>query len=274
MRTTRARGNTLIVAAAIIAGAGALWAGIAAIGPGPGDRLASATGPSVGGTGGAGGATSKLPAPNKRRAPTAAELRAALARLNLTPNTLATAGLTAQETTTLVANARQYLTDNPEGLGSADASSHTAQAEYDRLERLIQQGQSTPNDRTAFAAAQSNLNSANGSRDSAVAALRTAALAGVSQVKQDALSTMRGNLQWRLPLQYLVVSRSDARWVTLRDAITNDAQASAAGVDPDPALHQALVDANAVPATVSSRQNLTNLRADVSAAYTAAVRGG
>jgi hypothetical protein len=269
MRTTRARGNMLTIAAAIIAAAGALWAGVAAFGPGPGDRLASA-----GGGGGAGGASTTSKVAKKRRAPTTAELRGALARLNLTPPLLAAAGLSGQETTVLVSNARQYLTDNPEELSSADNTYHNAQAEYDRLERLIQQGQSTPNDRASFSTAQSNLSSAGTSRDSATAALRIATLAGVSQAKQDALATMRANLKWRLPLQYLVTSRPDADWVTLRDALTNDAQAVAAQVDPDPAMHQALVDANAVPATITAGQNLVNNQADVRTAYAAAIQGG
>ncbi len=77
---------------------------------------------------------------------------------NLTPTMLAAAGVSAQETTVVVGNAKQYLTDNPEELSGADSSFHVAQAENDRLRlHTVPPGQSTQNDRAAFEIAQSTL---------------------------------------------------------------------------------------------------------------------
>jgi hypothetical protein len=270
----RARGNALTIVAAVAAAGGVLWAGIATLDAPPSGNDAKALA-SGGGSGIAGASgTTKLPTAKKRRAPTTTELRGALAYLNLTPTMLAAAGVSAQETTVVVGNAKQYLTDNPEELSGADSSFHVAQAENDRLALLVQQGQSTQNDRAAFEIAQSTLAAAKGSRDAALTSLRAAAVAGLSQAKQDTLATVRANLNRELPVQYLVTSRSDEDWVALREALANDRQSTARQVDPDPTCHQRLLDANAVPAASAASLNLTNLLADVTTAFNTAVTGG
>jgi hypothetical protein len=197
-----------------------------------------------------------------------------MAHLNFSPSALAAAGVSAQETSALVANARQYMTDNPGELASATDSLQAAQSDADRLSRLVQSGQATQEDRAALETALSSLNTAMAARSSAAASLRTAAEASLSQAKQDALSTMRSNLGRKLPLKYLVVNRSDADWVALREAIANDQQASAASVDPDPACHQRLLDANGIAATSTASQNLVTLLGDVTTAFHTAVTGG
>ena len=50
----------------------------------------------------------------------------------------------------------------------------------------------TQNDRAAFEIAQSTLVAAKNSRDVALTALRAAAVAGLSQAKQETLTTVRG----------------------------------------------------------------------------------
>ncbi len=57
--------------------------------------------------------------------------------------------------------------------------------------------------------------------------LRAAAVAGLSQAKQDTLATVRANLNRELPVQYLATNRSDADWVALREALANDRQSTA-----------------------------------------------
>jgi hypothetical protein len=262
----------LSVVVAGLAVAGVLWAAFSTLDQRP---RGEGSGPSATTGGGSGNAAaSKLPVAKKRRAPTNAELKAALARCGLGPKVLTAAGVSAQSTTTLVGNVRQYLTDHPDDLGTADADFFAAQGTYDQLLRAVQQGQSSENDRTAFRTAPATLAAAQSARDSALAAVRTAAMANLSQDQQAAINTIRANAGRSLPVQYLAVTRSEADWVALRDALSNDRQATSDSVDPDATCHQRLLNANAAPATSRAAQNLSQYLADVSNAFNTAVTGG
>jgi hypothetical protein len=223
-------------------------------------------------SGGAAGAasTSTLPKAKKRRVPAPAELRSALARCGLSPSVLTAAGVNAAGATTLVANVRQYLTDHPDDLRDADSSVFAAQASCDQLMRKVQQGQASLQERAGYEAALGALDSARAGRDGVLAAVQTAALANFSSAQQGVLAAIRANSRWKLPVQYLTTTRTDAQWVALRDALANDRQAAAAGVSPDPSCHQLVVGADAVPSTSAAAQNLAAHLADVAAAFRAA----
>jgi hypothetical protein len=209
----------------------------------------------------------------KRRSATPAEVKVALHRCGLNPRALAAAGVSAAATTTLVDNARQYLTDHPDDIGDADRGFLSAQAALDQLTRKVQSGQAGADDLTAYAATQQALAARASSRDAAINAVLTAAVANLSDGQQSLLSTIRANASWNLPLQYLVSTRTDAQWVELREALTNDRQAAAQRVAPDPRGRQTLIDANSLPATSTAVQNLADHLTDVTSAFNAAVTG-
>jgi hypothetical protein len=250
------RGNVLAVLVGVVSAGVAAGVVLTTLPPGP----------SGGGTSGITGA-SKPTKVKKRRVPTSAELRSALSRCGLTPDVLAAAGVSAMATPTLVGNARQYLTDHPDDLSDADTAYFAAQASSDQLMRKVQQGQATSDERAAYVAVQTTLASAKAGRDSALEGIKTAASANLSQNQQNGLATIKGNSQWKVPLKYLAANRTDAQWVALREALANDRQASDQGVDPDATCHQRIVDADAVAATTSAGQNLTNHLADVRMAF-------
>jgi hypothetical protein len=200
-------------------------------------------------------------------------LKAALHRCGLTPRALTAAGVSAAAATTLVGNVRQYLTDHPDDMSDADRGFLTAQSTLDQLTRKVQSGQASADDLTAYAATQQAVASRSSSRDAAVNALLTAAVANLSDTQQSLLSTIRANASWNLPVQFLLTSRTDAQWVALREALTNDRQAAAQGVAPDPQGRQVLADANRLPATIAAVQNLAGHLTDVTNAFSAAVTG-
>ena len=99
-------------------------------------------------------------------------------------------------------------------------------------------------------------------------------MANLSQDQQAAINTIRANAGRGLPVQYLATTRSEADWVALRDALSNDRQATDNNVDPDATSHQRLLDANATPTTITAALNLSQRLADVSNAFNTAVNGG
>ena len=143
--------------------------------------------------------------------------------------------------------------------------------EADRLERLIESGLSTPEDRAAYTAAQAGLTAA---RAQAQSVLSTAYLAGVATLgaeQRAVLETLDGNKSWDVPLQYRALGRTQGDWVALRDALANDRVSAALGIAPDPAAQQLLASVNANAAIAAAGSNLATNAGTLGSAWNQAV---
>jgi hypothetical protein len=95
--------------------------------------------------------------------------------------------------------------------------------ESDRLQRLIQSGQGSQEDVSAYPAQSSALSTATAQRQAALDAIFNAGTASLSEGQRTTLSTMRANrAAWDSPLEFLTVNRSQLEWVRLRDCLTNE----------------------------------------------------
>jgi hypothetical protein len=191
--------------------------------------------------------------------PTRIEVEVALERIGLTLKSVAAAGLNAAQVTAVVGEAATSLRGNIQALRDADTAAGQARAEVDRLTRLIQAGLSTEQDRAAYATAQNNLTAAKAQAQAVLDAASTAAMTNFSPELRAALDTLDANKVWDLPIQYRAVSRSQADWVNLRDALANQRLSAAWHEEPDPAAAQILATANSTPAVSNAASNLANI---------------
>ena len=74
---------------------------------------------------------------------------------------------------------------------------------------------------TAYQTAKTNLANAQAARESLLEDVFEAACGELTQAQSDALTTIKGNVHWGLPMQYLATDRTQQGWVDLRDALAN-----------------------------------------------------
>jgi len=199
------------------------------------------------------------------------ELALALHRVDLDPGALTAAGVSPGSVADVVGNARAYLIEYEGQLAQADQSFADAKAQCASLRKLIRSGQGTQDDLTAYTAAQAALASARSQRDGLLDDLFDDATANLTGDHRTTLTQIRGNSPWKLPLEFLVVERSESDWVTLRDALANERIAQKLDVDPDPDAQGLLTQLRAVTAVSTAKANLDANLATVTSAWDQAV---
>lgn len=201
-----------------------------------------------------------------------ADVDAALRMSGINPQTLAAAGVTGPQTTALFQNASVHLNDALAALRAADTAVESARRDVNTLERVVVAGTSTQEQRSALATARAALATATTSRTTALNALVTAATADLLPERVAALSAIRTNAaNWDQPTQYLVVERTEAARVELREALAAVRIAGEQGADPDQAAVNIVNTWNADGSVAAATTSLsTNLPA-VSAAWAAAM---
>ncbi|QKK07511.1 MAG: hypothetical protein HND58_04590 [Planctomycetota bacterium] len=204
-------------------------------------------------------------------APEAVEVEATLARVGITAETLAAAGCSSGDATNVGADALAHLdTTNWNALVSADGDVRDAQAEVDRLGKLVRAGQADQEDLTAYATAKSTLATETSTRDGLLDALYDAAVADLTSGETTLLETMHGNSDRPVPLQYTVSDRTDAQWTSLRNALANIKTSGMCGEDPDTACTTLVTNCNAETEVATAASNLdSNLAGVTSALHTA-----
>ena len=199
--------------------------------------------------------------------PTPSDLEVALLRADLGPEALTAAGALATDVTTLVTAAQQYMTLNPGVLDSADAAFADARVDVDQLTRLIRSGQGTAQDVQDLGTAQAAMSSAETQRDGVLDAVVTAGAALFTPGEQQTLATIKANSSWDLPIEFLVVNRTEPDWVLLRECLANERIAAAEGEAADPDCQTTLTQLRGDPAVITATNNLTMNLAAVTAAW-------
>lgn len=206
-------------------------------------------------------------------APTDTDLDITLRRAGLDPAHLAAAGLTGGEVSTLVSNARTDLLSRFNDLSTADGDYALAKGSHDRNGRVVRSGLATAQDLSNFNAASTNKSNAESSRQTHLEACYSAATAGLSPAKLATLATLKGNSQWKMPVQYRAANRTEGDWVTLRNALANDRISTERSESPDATLHQFLLDADANSNVAAAKSSLDNGLATIESAYSTGVYG-
>lgn len=202
---------------------------------------------------------SSLPAQPQPPTPlSAAETRDALQRVGVHPMALAAAGLNTADTTAVVTSARQYLGDHLLAFRSAliareQAAFAVANAEYPVRSRTANQEQLDQ-----FEAARTQLASALAAEQAALDALRTAALAGLTQEQRTAIASIQDNMKTEVPFAYRAASagRSEAQWVALRDALSERRTLQRREQEVPQDIASVIANAEADPVTSTALANL------------------
>lgn len=202
----------------------------------------------------------------------AANLEVNAMRAGLDARALAAAGVSAESTTSVISSANQYLLAHPSDLPAADAAYATARSESDRLQRLIQSGQATPEDVTAYQTQSAALATATSQRQAALDAIFNAATEGLTSPQRTALSTLRANRALsEASLEFLAVERSQSEWLQLRECLANERIAVELSDTLDQEMQAQLATWRAVSAVATAKSNLDTNLSSVISAWNAAV---
>lgn len=214
--------------------------------------------------GGGGGADPLEPPP-----PANTAFAGVLLRVGLGADTLASAGITGQQVTSLVAALKQGF--NEATLAGRDEGYIRAKQSHDGLRRKVTSGKGSQEAVAALRAAETALAAANTQRETYLTGLRTAGLATVSEGQRTLANRIQANGSWRFPTQYLVKDRTEAQWVVLRDllAVKQIHEKDATAPFPEASVSQlAAIDAENEIAT--AKVNLDAGMASVQTAWNAA----
>jgi hypothetical protein len=203
--------------------------------------------------------------------PTPAQLATALVRAGLDPEALAAVGVSPSVINTVVGDVAEHMTDNPGSLELADTAYAAARQERDQLKRVIQSGRATQDQVDAYPSAQGQFALARAQRQSALDDIFAASTATLSQSQRNMLASIRGNADWDLPLEFLVLDRSEADWVQLRDCLANERVSAQLGEAPDANAQAALTQLRSQPLVAAADANLDANLAVVQLAWHQAV---
>lgn len=189
-----------------------------------------------------------------------------LIRAGLDSESLAAVGVASDDIPSTLAEAVDVWVADPDRLPDADAAYASARRSVDSLRRLVRSGRGSEQDVADLASAKQDLEDAQDERQAALDAMRAAAAESMSSSKATLLECAYQNRRWDFaPVWLRVKDRSQADWVKLRDALTNEKVADRYGDDPDATLQSFLSscrsDADAATCKVNYEGSLTAVEA-------------
>lgn len=210
------------------------------------------------------------------RAASPAELRVLIARLGLSAEAVTAAGLDAGQVTAVIERLRAKYADFVPALEMAANSQHAAGIESERLRAKIVAGRGSDADVAALAASNAQAASASRSLAAAQEAIMgdLQSIVGAQQIRS--IGTIQGNHSWNgIPLHFRVVTRSEAEWVALRNAIASRDVSARRGESPSSSSLAVISAAESDGAVVAAKARLQADTGSVAAALTTAInRGG
>lgn len=213
------------------------------------------------------GSASNEPPPE----PPAVDALVPLIRCGLDAQALAAAGVSANQATVIAQNAKAAMQAAPTALSAADVAFASAQAAADTLQRKIQSGRASSEEVASYASIAAAAATKKSDREAVIAALLSAGTTGLDAGTIAKLQTIRTNrAAWDLPIEFLVVNRSQADWVKLRDALANERISAKFEEPADQALAAQLATWRADQTVAAAKTGLNSNLSLVDAALTAA----
>jgi len=189
-------------------------------------------------------------------APTSSELATTMIRAGLDPAALAGAGLSSNETESVVQAVLSWMVDQHLQLTSADQAFAAARREHDRLLRRVRSGRATEQEISEFQQARATLATVRTQRQNVLNAIFESATASMNGAQRFTLTRIRLNRSWKQPTEFLTVDRTQEEWVALRDALANERISAENGEDPDPDAQALLAQLRSNPAVSAAKANL------------------
>jgi hypothetical protein len=203
----------------------------------------------------------------------ATELQVALLRAGLSAESLTAAGVSSQQVSTIVTNARNEFAAQPTLISAADAAYAAAHMALDALQRKIASGLATQEEIASLATLTTALTTAQAQRQSALDTLVAAATQSLAPTPISRLHTIAANHSWTLPIEFLTVERAETEWIALRNALSNERIAAKYGDEPNAACQSLLSTARANPTVAAAKASMVANLATVSTAWDSATTG-
>ena len=191
--------------------------------------------------------------------PTPAELNLLIRRSGVSPEAIAAAGVSAQNTASVVTAGANYIVPNFSAIQDAQLEHANAKTAHAALAKLVQSGLASPAQLIQLDEARTRLTNASNAEQAWLAAIYDECVAGLTSQRSGTLTTLKAGRDWSAPIQYKAAVRSQADWVELRRALANVRIANKLGESPDPAATQTIARADANAAVSAARSGLNNL---------------
>lgn len=192
-----------------------------------------------------------------------------LRRAGFTPEVIAAAGSTADHFNAFMSHSATACPIAQASLGTCDSAYVTARQNCDALQREVRTGLADQETVTALATAKAAVATQEAARDAVIASFQASGCEELPESGETALQNILANRDWKLPTEFLVVQRSEADWIRLRDALVEEKAAARFGVDPNPELASFLATARADEAVAAAKTNLDANLSAIQAAWTA-----
>lgn len=192
--------------------------------------------------------------------PTRGEVTAAAMRAGLHADSLLAAGVSSASFASIASAVREYLAEHPGQMRTLDSQVDSA-----RRSANTRPSEPPPPQGTM------TLDQANDARDAFYAAIFDAATTSLSQEQKSMLRSQKQNKGKSVPAKYLVADRSDAEWVALREALTDQRIAARDGREANAEVRQRITAADANAAVAAAGQRLSGDRTTVRTAWTQAI---
>ncbi len=199
------------------------------------------------------------------------DLAVPVLRAGLSPESIAAAGVAPPGVATMVTDMTASSAHQTGALAAADSTYAQARVAHDTLQRIVNQGQATPQQVLDFQQAKEGFANAAAARQAVLDALFTEATGGLGATQRATLAQIRANARWKLPTEFLVVSRTQVQWVELRELLTHEKIAAKLGWDPDPDCVSQLALLRAQPQVAAAKTSLDSTLAAVRVAWEVAV---
>lgn len=210
--------------------------------------------------GAGGGATSPTPASN---------LDVLMIRAGLDARSLAAAGVSSAQVSSVASALAAHVAQAP-SLSEADQALAQARVAHDALDRKVGSGTASSGEIAELAAARQALEAARAVCSARVDALHAAGSAGLSQQQRMTLAMLRFNADKPAPIEFKVVERTEAEWVALRDALSNERSAAANGEQPNAACQTLLGSARSNSAVAAAKSACDTNLASIQSAWSVA----
>jgi len=204
--------------------------------------------------------------------PSPTDLAVALHRVSLDPESLTAAGLSPTEADEIVGEVQTHMTATPGALDAADAGCASSKIAYNDMLRTIRAGIASEQEVGSLPGLASDLATDESTRDAMLNDIFETTIAlEFTNPQQTALENIRANRHWKLPVEYLVVNRSEQEWVDLRDALAHERICEETGEEVDPEIAAFLAQVRSDAAVSGAMASLSTGLALVTSAWEDAV---
>ena len=200
-----------------------------------------------------------------------ADLAVPVLRAGLSPEVIAAAGVAPSGVATMVTDMTASSAHQTGALAVADSTYAQAKATHDTLQRIVRRGQATAQEVADLQQAKQDLANATAARQAVLDALFDEATSSLTATQKATLSQIRANSAWKLPTEFLVISRTQAQWVELRDLLQHEKICAKLGWTPDPACVTSLAQLRAQASVAAAKTSLDTNQAAVTTAWEQAV---